>query len=773
MKKLSLIFAIAMAFNLSSLIAQTPGEGIDVTHYEIHIWDFDFANQTMQGETFIDFTATADISSVVLELKSLVASDVACDFVGVESYSQDGDFLTVNLDEPLTASENVTLDVRYGGSTFSETWGGVEWWRPNNNSDPDRVYNLGVGFDSQPHNLGKAWFPCVDNFTDKATYDLFITTTNDMKAICGGNLVETIDNGDGTSTWHWNTPQEIATYHISFAVGDYELWQDVYHGIERDIPIEVWVKPSQMNSVAGTFVHIKEIAAFFEEHLGPYPFNRIGYVSTSKGCMEHTDNIAFASDIINGNTSGEEYVAHELSHMWSGNLVTCEEAGDMWLNEGFAQFWGAFYEAGVYGEATYQNTMSAMVNSAVNWCSIPGNWMPLNNIPLDMTYNSDAVYNRGAVIVGTMMNYMGRENFLAALRQYFGQYAYQTATSEILRDALTQYSGIDMHGFFDTFVFSSGMPHLYASIVDVNPVGSQYEVTVDLHYQHIGDDHIGHDNAYALTFVGPDFQLATERVSWEGQHATATVVLDFEPLDMVNDFDNGWLDGKMQKSLMLKTTSLQPFDHFRFQATSLTDSVFVAVAHHLVGPYDDPLVPSLTLSPSHFWTFNRHDFGEAVVKGMFDYTPSSENDIIHSDNDSVTLVYRRNASEAWREIEYTVYPGSNWRQGRLIVDDLLPGDYAFAAWDKAALGEEEPMAAVRRLQVFPNPAEGRVSLQWDEAIDGQVRLANAQGTTLRSIAFSHADSLWLDTDSLPQGTYFVTLVGKDGRALTTEKLIIK
>ena len=151
------------------------------------------------------------------------------------------------------------------------------------------------------------------------------------------------------------------------------------------------------------------------------------------------------------------------------------------------------------------------------------------------------------------MNYMGRENFLAAMRQYFQQYAYQTATSELLCNALTDYSGIDMHGFFDTYVYSSGMPHLYATLGEVNPVGSQYEVHLNLSYQHIGDDHIGQHNRYEVTFIGPEFQLVTEMVEWDGLHATATVILDFEPVGIVNDFNNNWLDGRTQKNLMLNS----------------------------------------------------------------------------------------------------------------------------------------------------------------------------------------------------------------------------
>ncbi len=763
MRKLLVILSLLFPVVLN---AQTVGENIDVTHYEIHVWDFDFTNHTLQGETFIDFTATGNTNTIVLELKSLVASDVACDFYSVEHFSQEGDFLTVTFDEPIEAGEHAVLDVRYGGSTFSEYWGGVEWWG-------DYVYSLGVGFESQPHNLGKTWFPCVDNFTDKATYDVYVATTNDKKAICGGNLVETFDNGDGTSTWHWNTPQEIATYHISFAVGNYELWEDVFNGIERDIPITVYAKPNQMNNVPASMVHLKQIAAFFEENIGAYPFNRIGYVVTGKGCMEHTDNIAIVSSIVDGSTANEEYIAHELSHMWSGNLVTCAEAGDMWLNEGFAQFWGAFYEVGVYGENHFQNTMNSMVNSAVSWCNNSIHWMPLNNMPLDMTYDSDAIYNRGAVIVNTMMNYMGRENFLAAMRSYFEQYAYQAATSENLRDALTQYSGIDMNGFFDTFVFSSGMPHLYANMLSVQPVGDQFEVVLDLRYQHIGDTHIGQDNAYEVTFIGPDFQLVTEKIHWDGLHDETTVTLDFEPLGMVNDMNNGWLDGKSQTNLMLKTTTQQSIGNFKIQPVALTDSVFVAVENHLVGPYNDPLIPYLTLSSKHFWTINRYDFGEADVTGLFDYTNSSESDIIHSENDSATLMYRRNASEAWREMEHTVYPGSTWRHGRLVVENFPAGEYAIAVWDKEALDLEEFANPEKKVQLYPNPAEGQVRMSWNGAFDGQMHVISVEGKELKRMSFSQTESVEFSTEDLPQGCYTVMCLDKEGKVILTEKLIVK
>ena len=766
MKKLSLILTMLL-LPFVAMKAQTAGENIDVTHYAIHINELNFSNHTLQGETFVDFTATASVQQVVLELKYLEVSAVTATGATVSDFSQSGDFLTINLASPLTAGNTATLDIVYGGSTFSETWGGVEWW------GTDYVYNLGVGFDSQPHNLGKAWFPCVDNFTDKATYDVFVSVTNDKKAICGGNLVETIDNGDGTSTWHWNTPQEIATYHISFAVGNYELWEDVYHGIERDIPIEVYAKPNQMNSVPGTFVHIQEICSTLENTLGPYPFNRIGYVSTSKGCMEHTDNIALAASIIDGSTIGESYLAHELSHMWSGNMVTCAEAGDMWLNEGFAQFWGIFYQTGVYGEQVFQNEISALVNTISSWCNNESNWMPLNNMPLNLTYDTKAVYERGAVIVNTMMNYMGRENFLAAMRQFFDQYAYQAATSENLRDALTQFSGIDMNGFFDTYVFSTGMPHPYAIIQEINQNGDQYEVKLKLRYQHIGDDHIGQNNGYEVTFIGPDFQLVTEKLNWDGLQDEIALNLDFEPVGMVNDFNNNWLDGRLQKNFMFKTSAQQSFAYVTMKPEILTDSVFVAVEHHLVGPYDAPLVPGLTLSSKHFWTVNRYDFGEAKVMCMFDYSKNYDSDIIQTQNDSATLLYRKDASEAWHEIEYTLYPGSIWRQGRFVVENMPSGEYTVAVWDKDALGTGEFVEPEHRMQVFPNPANKQVNVSWNGITDGQIVLCDLNGKVIRQIGFAQKEQICFSVEDLARGCYLIECRDASGMVVENKKLIVK
>ena len=752
MKRILTLLTVLLSF-IGLAKAQTPGENIDVTHYEVHLGNFNFTDHTLQGEAMVTLLATASTDIIVLELKSLTVNSVLCDETGIQSFSQEADFLTIYLPQALSVGQEITLDILYGGNTFNESWGGVHWWGNG------YVYNLGVGFDSQPHNLGKTWFPCVDNFIDKASYDLFITVDNDKKAICGGNRISTTNNGNGTSTWHWEIPQEVATYHVSFTIGDYVEWTDTYNGIERDIPVEVYVKPTQVANVPGTFVHVKDIAAFYETHFGPYPFNRIGYICTGQGCMEHIDNIAVTSGIITGNTSQEEYVAHELSHMYFGNKVTCSTASDMWLNEGFAQFCGMFYRAGVYGESDFQNAMRSTINNITNWCRSENNWIPLNQIPLDMTYDASAVYNRGAVIVNTMMYYMGRDNFLTGLCHYLDTYAFGAASSEQLRDALTEATGIDMSGFFDTYVFTAGMPHYDVGITAVTPNDSQYETTIQLSYSHIGPSHVGQNNRVEVTFIGNEGQTHTELVSWDGLLGEATVVLDFAPVAAFADYDNHFLDAKTEVNATATAPMNISVERLKAIVNSVTDSVMLRIEGHYAMPDDDPSIPWLTLSTSHYWNVLRLDLGTADVSGQFMYRLGSDGDIIQTEHDSAVLLYRANVLDPWHTIPYTAT--GNWNKGKFTVDDLLTGQYTIGVIDKTIYGVHEDTQLT--IQVYPNPTEDMIYVEMLHATAQQeYRITNLMGQTLLTgtVETSHGTSQQtINVSSLPTGTYFLIING--------------
>lgn len=763
MNKILTIILIFIAFLAN---AKTKiGENIDVTHYEIHINEIDFTNHTLQAQTIVTLTTLSATNAIELELKTLTVSAVTSTDATISNFSQTGDVLTINLASSLAANATASFTITYGGNTFNESWGGIMWTN-------GYVCNMGVGFESIPHNLGKCWFPCVDNFTDKATYDVYVTVPNDLTAVCGGNLEGTTDNGDGTKTVHYNVPQEIATYHISFVAGDYVEWTDTYTGMERDIPITVYVKPNQAGLVQGTFVNVKDIANFFENNFGPYPFNRIGYSITSVGCMEHIDNIGITSGVLTGNTSQEEYVAHEMSHMWFGNKVTCATAEQMWLNEGFAQFCGVFYRSGIYGESDFQQAMSTKINSITKWCKNESNWIPLNNVPQTMTYDNNAVYNRGAVVVNTMMNYIGRETFLEGIRSYLNTYNYSAATSEQLRDALTNATGIDMNGFFDTYVFTAGLPHYGVDLINVTPNGNQYDATVRMTYQHVGPEHVGQNNRVEVTFIDNGGQMQTTLVNWDGSEANQNVTLDINPIAAFADYYNHFLDAKIDKNLTTTTTAnLGVEQQLTITVSSVTDSVMLRGEEHFVAPDNNPNIPGLTLSTRHYWNVLRLDFGEANVSGKFTFSNNTnmDGDIIQTENDSAVLLYRANINDTWHTIPYTQQ--GNWKLGIFTVNDVQTGQYTIGAIDKTQLGMGENIIDTKKMILTPNPTNNFVKIS-TKTENSEILIINNLGQTINSFPICGNDAT-ISVENFPAGIYYVNLLDDKKNIISTEKLVKK
>lgn len=762
----SIIFILFFSFTTMAK-GLTVGENIDVTHYEIHLNTIDFTERTLEAVTTVTLTTKAATDVIVLELQSLTVTDISSNEVNISNFTQENNILTIQLASVLPENSQASLTISYSGDTFNESWGGVHW-------SNDYVYNLGVGFDSQPHNLGKTWFPCVDDFVDKATYEVYITIPEEMTSTCGGMLTETTNNGDGTKTDRWVVEQETATYLISFAAGEFMLWEDTYNGMEKEIPIQVFARPNQINKVEATFANIKEITAFFEDKFGPYPYNRIGYVSTSLGCMEHIDNIAFASSLITGTTNldSESFIAHELSHMWFGNLTTCSTAGDMWLNEGFATFCGAYYLTEVYEESLYADYMKNLINTITLTCHQSEGWIPLNNMPLDLTYGT-TVYDKGAIVVHTLMNYLGREKFNDAIKYYLSQYSYKSASSEDLRDALTEYTGIDMTGFFDSWVFTVGSPNYSVHSFTTEAKGDKFDVSVSMRQKHRGAEHIGENVIFELAFVDEDWNVITDTVSWDGESGICTKTIDFEPVAVLCDYNHKFADACANETFIIKEAGDYSYSLAKFKAIAeeVSDSTFLNIEHHWVGAATDgELPPAVTLSPDRYWRISRLDKGESVIKGEFQYQKNATYDgnLITSENDSVILVYRENASKEWQSLTYEFEGFNNF--GRMTVNDIQSGEYALAVFDKGQIGIEETEEE-KSFEIYPNPVNNVINIEMRDETVGRIIITNQLGQTVKESVIEGKKAS-ISAADLSSGIYIVKVV-KDNKVISTEKVVIE
>lgn len=763
---LSLLLTLGLAFTSHSKSIEV-GENIDVMHYEIHLNEINMADRTLDATAVISLKTLTSVDEMKLELKSLNVTSVTSDEAIVNNYSQNGDILSISFENTVPANMEISLTINYGGTTFNESWGGIHW-------SNDYVYNLGVGFDSQPHNLGKTWFPCVDNFTDKASYDLYLTIPSDMVSSCGGLLEDSQDNGDGTKTDHWHMSQEIATYLISFAIGDFILWEDTYEGIERNIPINVYAKPNQIDKVEATFANAKFFASFFENTFGPFPFNRISYVSTSLGCMEHVDNIALASSIITGtsNMDSDYFISHEMAHAWFGNKVTCASAADMWLNEGFATFCNYYYFTELYGDDLYYETMDGVIDEIILSCHTKEGWLPLNELPLDLTYGTMA-YDKGAVVAHTLMNYLGREAFSKAMKYYLNKFDSKSASSQDLCEALSEDTDLDMNNFFEAWVYTPGSPVYYVQHFTTTANGDKFDVNINMVQDHRGAEYIGDGVRYELTFVDSNWNMHSEMVSWDGQSANITTTLDFEPVAIFCDINNKFADACHDETFIIKQSGDNNLSEIKFKVITeeIGDSTLLRVEHRWVGPISVGEIPEgLTISDSRYWTIYRLDKGESIIKGEFQYQDNENYDanLFENENDSIVLLYRPNGACQWQSIDYILQSSSSF--GRMTVEQLMSGDYVLGVWDEEYIGINEINKDLK-FNIFPNPTKNEINIELQNDIKGKLVITNQLGQFVKELKIND-NKLIVDVEELSPGIYYLNIFNKRENILT-EKIIVE
>ena len=763
---LSLLLTLGLAFTSHSKSIEV-GENIDVMHYEIHLNEINMADRTLDATAVISLKTLTSVDEMDLELKSLNVTSVTSDEAIVNNYSQNGDILSISFENSVPANTEISLTINYGGTTFNESWGGIHW-------SNDYVYNLGVGFDSQPHNLGKTWFPCVDNFTDKASYDLYLTIPSDMVSSCGGLLEDSQDNGDGTKTDHWHMSQEIATYLISFAVGDFILWEDTYEGIERNIPINVYAKPNQIDKVEATFANAKFFASFFEDTFGPFPFNRISYVSTSLGCMEHVDNIALASSIITGtsNMDSDYFISHEMAHAWFGNKVTCASAADMWLNEGFATFCNYYYFTELYGDDLYYETMDGVIDEIILSCHTKEGWLPLNELPLDLTYGTMA-YDKGAVVAHTLMNYLGRDAFSKAMKYYLNKFDSKSASSQDLCEALSEDTDLDMNNFFEAWVYTPGSPAYYVQHFTTTANGDKFDVNINMVQDHRGAEYIGDGVRYELTFVDSNWNMHSEMVSWDGQSANITTTLDFEPVAIFCDINNKFADACHDESFIIKQSGNNNLSEIKFKVITeeVGDSTLLRVEHRWVGPTSVGEIPEgLTISDSRYWTIYRLDKGESKIKGEFQYQDNANYDanLFENENDSIVLLYRPNGASQWQSIDYILQSSSSF--GRMTVEQLMSGDYVLGVWDEEYIGINE-INKDSRFNIFPNPTKNEINIELQNDIKGKVVITNQLGQFVKELKIND-NKLIVNVEELSPGIYYLNIFNKREKVLS-EKIVVE
>jgi len=667
---------------------------LDILHQDIYLDFSTFSAATFKGVATMQVRLLQPTSQLHFDLEALTV-----DSVKVEGqpmlFDYVGQGFVIQNAGAWIGPDTLEVQVWYGGHPMTDgTWGGFYY-------NSQYAYNMGVGFDSDPHCLGRAWHPCIDDFNDRVTYDLAVETLIAHRAICGGVLLseEVLPNTHRLS--HWRLEEPIPSYLASVAVGSYVHTAENWVSEDGDV-IPIWLasKATDTTNFKNSLIRLPDVLTAYENHFGPYPFQRVGYVAVpfNGGAMEHATNIAYPLFAINGNAVYETLYAHELSHMWWGDAVTCVSQEEMWLNEGWASYCESLALEALYGLEAYKSEQSDLHREVLTSAHVSdGGYYPVSGVPHALTYGT-TVYRKGAWVVHSLRGIMGDQAFFNACRDYQAQNAFSSHASVQLRDFFQSYTTKNLTAFFDTYVFQPGFPEFRWVGGEVTPAEAPGSYWVNLNIEH----HLHRQSEYCssmpleVSFKKQDGTWETRDFIQEQIFQSHLFLLNFEPLDVVINRNELIHQSVLAQEKWMTNTGTHDLTYAEVTLVMNDlgghDSLWVRVENHFAeANYSHSIAGTdWVLSGDRMFEVHLSDtLGiDLAAKIKFQANNAARYDtLLWADlqsagfaEDSLHLMYRPFYSSTWSPYPWATFNtmGSATNgTGRFDVSKLLPGHYTF------------------------------------------------------------------------------------------------
>jgi aminopeptidase N len=588
------------------------------------------------------------------------------------------------------------------------------------------AFNLGVGIGVNPPTLGRVWFPCFDNFVQRSHYEFFITSKFSHKAFCNGILLDMIaDTVLQQKTWHYKLSETIPTYLACVAVGAYETIHQTFTAINGSMPVELAALANDTTLLKNCFTHLENAFDYFEEAFGPYRWEKVGYslVPFNGGAMEHATNIAYPRSFVdNAGTYESDLMAHELAHHWFGDLVTCEEPKDMWLNEGWATFCGLYFLEKLHDTDMYMNEVKNKLDNVVHFANYSeGGFQALSNIPFDYTYGTH-VYDKGALVAHTLRAYMGN-TFFSALTSYMNNNQYQKTNSNYFLNQLELYSGKSLHPFFNNYVFEGGFAHFSVDSFSTTNTGSGFQTKVYIKQKLTGTEIMHTHVPLDFTFYDVNLNKITFTDTINTENSVSNFIVPFDTKFVLVNATQRLSTAQIQEQKLITGNGANAFILGKLSTlvSNFTTNVFLNVEHNYTHPDAFKITPKYRLSPNRYWKITGIIPQGTSIKTTFKYNGRTlatngdnylDNLLINETEDSLYLFYRGSTASDWIIINDTIWSRGNKsdKVGSVNVTNLKLGEYCFGMKDQFASIAETQSNAIFDVHIFPNPAKNTLNI---------------------------------------------------------------
>jgi aminopeptidase N len=469
-----------------SFFEATDGES---THsYDVRFYRLDIKLPMNSGAETVQERIVLTSRVASLETLSLNFATLVCDSVkqgnNLLTFSTPTGYLSITLFSPLPQNDSVAFDVFYHRSSSASNLG-IYFYRHSGNTLHNLCYTSCEPSDS------RFWFPCFDEPWDKAEQgcQINITVPDSFTACSNGKLDSVSTNGaNQTKTFFWTLHYPIPTYLMCFAASRFATFSHWYHyGPNDSMEVKYFIWPEDSIEAVSSFANVIDMIEFFSQAnlYGQYPYinNKYGMVAVYPfqwGGMEHeTMTTIHRSWVIYGDDNG---ISHELSHMWWGDMVTCQDWRNIWLNEGFATYSADLYNEHQNGHSSFINGMNSEAQSY--FTEDQSERFPLYNPSPQNLFAYGTIYCKGSW-VQHMLRYLENDTtatpgiFFQALRAYGDSFRFSNANIEDYKRIHEQMTGFDLSDFFSEWIYQAGYPN-YRVGWYVQPEVDNYQLVLDI-----------------------------------------------------------------------------------------------------------------------------------------------------------------------------------------------------------------------------------------------------------------------------------------------------
>ena len=316
--------------------------------------------------------------------------------------------------------------------------------------------------------------PCWDEPAAKATFQVTLKVPEEMEAVSNTPIIEETRGGDGVKTLLFDKTPVMSTYLLAFVIGDMtHIEKEAADGTR----IGVWMtrgKEEQGEFALDTSV---KMLSFFNDYFGiPYPLPKLDHLAIpdfAAGAMENWGCITYRETALlvdpQNSSAGTrqrvaEVVAHEMAHMWFGDLVTMEWWDDLWLNESFATWVGTKAVDWLFPEwSMWTQFVNMDTNRAFNLDGLKNSHPIEQEVanPAEVSQLFDAIsYSKGGSVLRMLEHFLTPSVFRIGLNTYLTRHSYQNARTTDLWTALEESSGQPVNSIMSSWTSQTGYPVL-------------------------------------------------------------------------------------------------------------------------------------------------------------------------------------------------------------------------------------------------------------------------------------------------------------------------